>query len=386
MRLFLTLTLLLSLWTLALAESPRKNTEGFGFRYFRATKDQGNVVCSPLSLQAAFGMLALGAEGESRQEAWSVLGLDDEYVKNYSETVESLTPTVGQLSLASRLWPSNRIKLKPAYNKACEQAFGASAEPLNYGHPESARKRINEWTSKRTQGLIEELIPPRGIDSTTALVLSNALYFKGQWQHPFREELTKPGTFHAPDKKLELPFMNSLVPAAYRKTENYIAVSLPYEGSDLAMAFIMPSGEQAWQQTRADLNSDFLLTLEKNGGSHGLGGGGKIQLTLPKFKVRQESRPLDLLRSIGLKQLLSSNPQLTALSDSKDLRVSDCFHQAVVEVDEKGTKAAAATAIVVTRSMPRVKATVVIDRPFFFAIYQRSSGAPLFLGQVTHPE
>jgi leukocyte elastase inhibitor len=385
MRCLLTLFFLGLLAGAGHAESPGRAVSDFGFDYFGQTAEAENMVCSPLSIHAAFAMLNLGAAGDTQAEAAKVLRLSDSQTRSYASYVKDLTPEVGQLALASRLWPSVNFQLKQSYLQDCASSFGAAPESLDYKNSENARQTINKWVSEHTQQEIEELIPR--LNAGVSLVLSNALYFKGQWAQPFHEQGTAPGPFQTPNGTVQAPMMRGLFPALYFQNKDLEVVSLPYLESNLAMALILPRQNDGWKTLRKDLTNELLYQVEDSQSKPGMGSDriGKMQITLPKFKVRQESQPLTTLRSMGMTQLLSANPDLSRLSESGGLFVSDCFHQAVVEVDEKGTKAAAATAIVVTRSTPQVRATVHFDRPFFFIVYDRENLAPLFIGRVTDP-
>lgn len=362
----------------------------FGYEYFRSLDtEETDTAVSPLSIHAAFALLTLGSSGETRNEAEKVLRVSDAEIRRYQTFMERLKPENDPLSLACRLFPSDNLELSQDYLQASKASFGAAPQNLNYSDPATARQTINKWVSDNTEKLIEELIPPNGINQSTELVLANALYFKGRWQEPFSERKTRPGTFHSPSGDLEVPMMSSdLSYALYHTDKTLHAVSLPYADSNLAMAFVMPLDKGNWSATQKRLGPELLGQLERSSRENGnydfpLP---KVQVTIPKFKVSQDSQPIPLLKSLGLDRLLGSAPQLARLStNAAGLQVTDCFHQAVVEVDEKGTKAAAATAITMSRSMPQLLANVIIDRPFFFVIYDRESSAPLFIGSVSNP-
>lgn len=379
---FVFLTLFCGLCCLPVqAQSLGPSVAKFGFDYFRRESgNEKNVVLSPLSIHAAFSMLALGAREESYEEARRVLRLPSNFTKEYSEFLETLSPEVGTLKLASNVWPSASFKLHPSYLSDALKAFAAQPESLDFNEPEAARKTINAWVEERTEELISELIPAGGITEATDLVLSNALYFQGQWVTPFRESMTKEQTFYSPKGELQVPTMRGVVAGRYYGDENLELVSLPYEASSLSMAFFVPRSKNGWSKLRGRVERTLLAELERSGEK-------RLDLCLPKFKVSQESEPIATLKSMGMISLLGSNPNLEGLSPQGGLQVSDCFHQAVVEVDEKGTKAAAATAIVTFRSVstPEYDHSVRIDRPFFFAIYHRDTLALLFVGQVLDP-
>lgn len=361
-----------------LAQDTGSALNRFGYDFFLQTKDKGNAAYSPLSIHAAFAMLTLGAGGDTRTESLKVLGLSESALAGYQGFVKKLDPGPGKLSLASRLWPSTRLRLKPSFVGSCEKVFGSGLQQLDYSKPEAARGVINSWTAEHTNDLIKELIPPRGVTSDTVLGLSNALYFKGSWQYPFSEHDTHPGVFHAASGDKEVSFMRAVHYTEWATNEDYQAVSLPYEDSNLAMAIVMPSSQESWQSVKERLGSEILPRLARSGRSVD----DVVELLLPKFKVSASSKPLGILGKMGLHLMLSSEPDFSAMVDGGGLTVDQCFHQVVVAVDEKGTEAAAATAILVLRGMPQIEHTITIDQPFFFVLYDQQSMAPLFLGQV----
>ena len=373
------------------AESLGDAVSDFGYKYFRSLNtEEGNTAVSPVSIHAAFAMLTLGSSGKTREEAEEVLRVNDAEIRQYQDFMKRLKPESDPLSLACRLFPTESLKLSTDYLQSSKESFGAAPQALNYSVPESARQTINEWVSDNTGKLIEKLIPLNGINKSTELVLANALYFKGRWQEPFIEPMTRPGTFHSPSGDLEVPMMSGdLSYALYHIDNSFQAVSLPYAESNLAMAFVMPLTTDDWSATQRRLGPELITQLEKSSRENGdydfpLP---KVRVTLPKFKVAQDSKPIPLLRLLGLNRMLGGSPELGRLSETPTgFTVTECFHQAVVEVDEKGTEAAAATAITVARSMPQILAQVVINRPFFFIIYDRESSAPLFIGSVSNPK
>lgn len=365
----------------ALGQSVGDSVAKFGFEYFQSMPADTNAVVSPLSIHAAFSMLALGTAGTTESQTLQVLKLKPGFAKNYSVFLESLQPEVGEFNLASRVWPDKRFQLTEEYKKLCSQAFQAAPKNLDYDNPEPARKTINDWVSQKTNGLIPELLPPKSVDSSTELVLSNALYLEAQWVNGFRPEATRPASFQTPKGKVEVPMMHGRVNGLLYEESGLQAISLLYKNCPIAMLVAMPESDLA--KARGKLNKSLLNKVEmaamKTGPS-------AVNLSLPKFKIKQESKPLRALKEMGMTQLLGSSPNLSRLTkDSKGLVVSDCFHEAVVEVDENGTRAAAATAITITRTGAIQVKQLTIDRPFFFVLYHRTSLAPLFIGQVTDP-
>jgi serine protease inhibitor len=381
MRILLVGLLMLFTWLPGSAQTVGDSVAEFGFDYFQRTATEGNTVVSPLSIHAAFSMLTLGAAGETESQTLDVLRLKADFPSKYEVLLKSLQPREGRFSLASKVWPNNGFRLKKEFLRLCALTFDAAPETLDFRKVEAARTTINSWVEKRTDGLIPELLPPNGIDSGTELVLSNALYFEASWTNGFRENATRPGTFHTPEGQVEAPMMHGRVEGLHYETKDLVVVSLPYKSCPVAMMIVMPNSSLL--KARKILNKELLSTVEM---SSLKGDSTKMNLSLPKFTVSEASKPLPILKAMGMTKMLDSSPDLGNLAEnSNGLKIDDCFHQARIEVDENGTRAAAATAITITRSAPTDVKRIDIDRPFFFVLYHRSTLAPLFIGQVVDP-
>lgn len=355
----------------------------FGYQYLQCEKEEENLVFSPLSLHAAFSMLAMGTQAETREETLKVLHLEEKFEGHYSVFLKSLLAQNQGLRLASKLWPSRFLTLKEAFLSLCESTFAAKPESLDYANTEQARAIINSWVSKRTDSMIPELLPLGFPPSNCELVLTNALHFKAEWANPFRGKPREKALFQSPAGPTTVTMMNGVHPALHHETSDYEVLCLPYENSTLAMALIVPNEAQGWRTLEEQLSSNMIKMADtKNEDDPKLD---QIQLALPRFTIRQNSQPLPLLREMGMKRLLGAEANFKAMTDG-GLAVTACFHEAVVKVNETGTEAAAATAILMSRGANRPKKSLTVDRPFFFVIYDREAFAPLFIGRVLTPE
>lgn len=377
---------MLALTTASVAEPPSRAVEKFGYRYLALQEGDSNIAFSPLSIHAAFAMLCMGAGTDTYKQTREALHLEENFASPYKALLKSFKPEGSKLSLAARLWPSNNFTLLKSFEERCRSVFGAEPELLDYSKTEQARSTINAWVADITEQQITELIPKGGVDSQTTLVLSNALYFEGPWDKPFPEKKTGPSTFYAPEGAKEVPTMQGRFIPIYYDEDDFTAVELPYEDWTYAMAIVVPRSPEGWRTLGQNLPEHLLQNLRsaREGLTEADYSFRKLELRLPKFSIKQASEPIPLLRELGMKSLFNA-PDLSRMSPESGLRVGNCFHQAVVEVDEKGTKAAAATAVVVLRAAPRVVKTVVVDRPFFFIIYHTETLTPLFMGRVVDP-
>lgn len=355
-----------------------------------AAKPEENTALSPFSIQTALVMTYAGAEGDTRDQMAKVLHLPPDAVADFSAFQKDvLAPRKDvTLNVANRLFGQKGFQFVPAYLALVKDRFDAPLEPLNFAKSEQARVHINSWVEKQTKERIRDLIPAGGITSATTLVLVNAIYLKAQWAKPFEKSATAPHPFQlASGKAVDVPTMTANVSVGYKEEKNFRAISIPYSGGDLQFVIFLPE------------KADGLAALEKRLTPKLLGESAKlpaeeVRLSLPKFKLEPPLFSLkDVLVGLGMKSAFdippgSANFSGIAPRHADDyLAISQVFHKAFVEVDEQGTEAAAATAVVMARMSARLSEPreVRVDRPFLFAIQHRPSGACLFLGRVTDP-
>ena len=267
------------------------------------------------------------------------------------------------------------------FTKSLHDGFGVDVRQLDFAQdPQRARRTINQAVSEQTKGKIAELLK-QDLDTSTRLVLTNAVYLKAGWTTPFQADQTHPDAFHKADGSgIQAPFMHQIGELGYAKHDGYQLVRLPYGTGDLAMTLIVPDGS--------------LTPIENALGERGLAAvlGGplataQVTLALPKFKVRTHAELVDTLMQLGMTDAFDDRADFGGIADEQ-LVISQVAHEAYISVDEDGTEAAAATAVVMRQSAGHVdtaRATVTVDHPFLFAITDTKTGTPLFLGRVTDP-
>jgi serpin B len=344
----------------------------------------GDVFFSPASVAAALGMTWSGAKGPTADQLAKALHL--------SLPPERAHPALGAL-LATRsegaatLAAGNRLwcapdDLLPAFLKQTRDAYGAEVGKVDFrADAEGARKTINQWIEQRTRERIKDLIPPGTLTDLTRLVLTNAIYFKGTWKEQFEKGHTRTGSFHLADAtKVEVPLMHGTLPARFFAGDEVALVELPYEGDGLSMVVVVPNDGVAALEKR--LTADALARWI--GSARGFS---EVEVTLPKFKIEVATDLVPPLKALGVVDLFDMNAaDLSGMNGKKDLSVSAALHKAFVEVNEEGTEAAAATAVVVaTRSMPEPPPVLRADRPFLFLIRDVKTGLILFMGRETDP-
>lgn len=380
--------------TVALARS----SNAFGFDLYQRLRQQpGNLVVSPASITTALTVPWIGARGETAAQMRMVLHLEG--------TPDDVMTTSGQLSralqdparpivfrIANQLFAEKTYKLVPAFVEKTRAAFGAPVESLDFKKaPGPSRLKINRWVESKTERRVEDLIPPDGIEADTRLVLVNAIYFLGDWAIPFDREDTRPAPFHLTASEMKaVPTMHREGGFRVAQKDGVTALDIPYKGGELSMVFLIPDEIEGLAAIEAALDTKKLDALMSSLR------GELILLALPKFEVNPgDSLSLgEDLKELGMSLAFDRDKaDFTGIADPPNpvdrLVLAKVFHKAFVRVDEKGTEAAAATAVMGVMAGfggggggPRV---VKVDRPFLFLIRDNASGLILFLGRVSDP-
>jgi len=367
----------------------------FGLDLYRSFADPtANAIVSPSSIALALAMARLGAAGDTAAEMDTVLhGLAAGGALDPINALDAaLAARTGSfrdaegvdheivLRIANAPFGQRGLAIRDAYLEALATGFGAGLRVVDFiADPELARGLINAWVADATADRIEELLAGGTITSDTRLVLVNAIYLKAAWQFPFPEAATRPATFSLPDgSRVDVTTMNATSHLSYAAGPGWQAVELPYVGGALAMTIIVPDDLGAFVDgLTAEQLADLTASLEPR----------TVDLSLPKFGFETRAELSDLLAALGMPSAFDAErADFSAITAELDLVISKVIHQANIDVDEKGTEAAAATAVVMdTTGGPVDVVTVRVDRPFLFAIRDRETGAVVFLGQVTDP-
>jgi serpin B len=355
----------------------------------------GNLAISPYSVGVALALTVNGARGTTLDEMLGVLdatgtGHLNDGLNALTQRVESLAGTRKRadgsdaevaLDAANAMFGQQGIEWQPDFLDTLARDYGAGMQTVDYERAtEAARTAINAWTAERTQDRIEELIPPDILDGLTRLVLVNALYFKAPWEEPFEKEVTQPGDFHLDDGSVaQVPLMRAALERASLATgDGWVAVQLPYAGGDLAMTVVLPDEGRMRDLEAAVAAGDLAPVLDTAPGS--------VDLTLPSWTFRTAAPLKGPLAEMGMPTAFTDDADFSGMTAEVDLLISEVLHQAFIAVDEDGTEAAAATAVVMREtSAMRPDASVVVDRPFLFVIHDVEHGTPLFVGRVSDP-
>jgi serine protease inhibitor len=363
--------------------------------YRRLATGTGNVVFSPASVAIALSMARHGARGETAGQMDTILRSisSDDHPTWMNALDAALSAQSGTykdvagkdasvtLRIANAPFAQRGMAIVPSYLDTLAQRYGAGLRLVDYmGDTEAARVTINRWVSDQTEARIPELLASGILDQTVRLVLVNAIYLKAPWRTPFTPELTKPGPFTKLDgSSVQVPMMASTGPLPYAAGDGWRAVELPYVGDSLAMTIIVPD-DLASFEGRLDGATLALVT--------GALSSREVDLRLPKFGLEIRADLVPALTSMGMPLAFDAGrADFSGITTEERLFISNVVHQANIDVDEKGTTAAAATAVVMRESaaMPGGSVSLRVDRPFLFAVRDTKTGAILFLGRVTEP-
>ena len=381
--------------------------------YRKLATGKENLCLSPYSIENALAMTFAGADGRTREEMARVLHLSNDdavhasfgelqrQLREMSEKSAKAVAKSGEfggpkepitLAIANRLFAQKGYDFRKDFVALVKERYGAPLEPVDFAkNARGATQQINAWVLEQTRQRIRDLIPRDALKADTRLVLANAIYLKAPWANAFSEDATKPEPFHVHGgAAANVPTMHQHgLACGYAKRDGFAAVSIPYAGSELQFVILLPDEVNGLSELEKKLTSATLADCAKLQER-------PLNLYLPKFKFEPPTLNLgSALQSLGMKTAFDQPPgsanfdRMAPRKPNDYLFISEVFHKTFIAVDEKGTEAAAATAVAMMRATsmqkPETPLEVKIDRPFLYAIQHVSSGACLFLGRVTDP-
>lgn len=364
---------------------------------FSAVAGRDNLILSPYSVATALTMAYAGAAGQTRDEMGRVLGiqgdrpvhaarnlLDIALARSAAAPHEEGEPPPLQLAVANSLWGQRDYPFNTAFLDTIARNYGSGVRLVDYvNDPDGARQAINAWVEDQTNDRIVDLIAPGVVTPATRLTLVNAVWFKANWLYEFSEDATTPEPFTRFDgTTVDAPTMHGTLTTTYATGPGYQAVRLPYVG-DAAMLVIVPD-EGEFDAFVGSLTPDSLHDIRRGLSVH------QVQLALPKFGFGSQLGLDSALQALGMPSAFVPPPgpgsaDFTGISPERDLFISAVVHQAFIDLDEHGTEAAAATAVVVGVTSLPPQAQLDVDRPFLFLITHLKTNEILFMGQVTDP-
>jgi serpin B len=358
----------------------------------------GNLVFSPASIVTALAMTYAGAAGTTAEEMAAALhfSLPEEALHRAFNSLDTLIESrswegkdhegkdVGVLvRSANSLWGQQDLAFEQPFLDTLAGNYGAGIRLVDFKTAaETARKAINDWVSAETAEKIPELIPQGALDTLTRLVLVNAIYLDATWASQFDPDSTQDGSFFtSAGETVTTPMMRQSASFAYGKGDGWQAIELSYLHNELAMLLVVPD-QGRFAEVEGRLPGGLIGEA-----AAGLVKGVEVNLSMPKFEFRTQAGLTDTLRALGIEGAFDlRTADFSRMTTDEDLFISDVIHEAFIAVDEEGTEAAAATAVVMrTASAPLEIVELNIDRPFLFALRDVETGAILFLGRVTNP-
>lgn len=359
----------------------------FGFqmlaRLSRSVPDK-NVFFSPFSVTNALTLALNGAGGATERDMASTLGLTSMTQDQINHANGLLLPSLEnpdpkvELSVANALWANHGTTFAPSFQQRCRRFYGARTQTLNFASP-AAADTINGWVKGKTHGKIAQLVTPPDISSATA-VLTNAVYFHGQWQRPFEKAATHDGPFTLLGGGTKtLPMMSQSGRCSYLETPQFQAVSLPYGTGRMSLYVFLP-------KAGSDLNT-FVngLTARSWEGWVREMKPSEVAMVLPRFKVDYRAKLNEPLIALGMGSAFGPGADFAPMGLHGSF-ISAVIHKAILEVDEEGTVAAAATAVIMKRGREPRSAVMRVDHPFFCAIRDNTTGTLLFAGVIRDPQ
>ena len=349
----------------------------------QAKQAENNVFFSPYSLSTAMAMLYAAAEGETKQQIQKTFHYPAPAILNPNSAAlynqfNKPNPNY-DLSTVNDLWMRQGLSPNQSYLDTVKRYYGGQVTNLDFAsHPESSRQTINKTIANHTKQMIPELLAKDSIKADTAAVLTNAVYFKSEWAQPLGLRGSTQPFYNLNGTTTDTNFMYSIESFDYMQDEQVQVVELPYKGDELSMLVVLPKSKEAAAMQKLIAN---LSTAQINKWTERLENK-EIFLNMPKFKLEQSYKMESILTEMGMPIAFSNKADFSLFNDKLPLAVDSVIHKAVVEVDEKGTVAAAATSIVVRVVSASYNAELTADHPFMFMIKDNKTDAILFLGQV----
>ena len=367
--------------------------------YARLQGEDGNLFFSPYSISTALAMTYAGARGRTAAQMADVLhfpvgtkpaGLNPrQLASEFGKLIKGLNAKgkegAYELSVANALWGQKGYGFLTEFLQLVEKHYDSRLNQVDFvGATEKARQTINAWVEKKTNDKIKNLIPKGILDSMTRLVLTNAIYFKGNWARQFEEDRTHEAPFTLTDgQKVDVAMMNQTANFSYMETEALQGLELPYVNDELSMIVLLPKeldGLGALEKSLTlDNLSEWFGKVQKR----------EVVVSIPKFKLTSQFSLAAVLKAMGMTDAFSGNADFSGMNGRRDLAISAVIHKAYVDVNEEGTEAAAATAVTMrlTSMAPGPRPPVFrADHPFLFLIRDNQSGSLLFIGRVMNPK
>lgn len=358
------------------------------FRQLSSSDSTENLFVSPFSISSALGMVSNGASGSTYQEITQVMQIPDSLASALNTYHLKLTDGLPRLDssvtvkIANSIWLNKEVKVKKQFIQKNSTAYRAVSQQLDFSMPESIDK-INEWVSRQTEGYIPEIIS--NLNPNQLMVLANCLYFQAKWEKPFDESDTHTEAFFcAGNTKQKVEMMHQMASFPYRRNDYFEMATFPYGNGSYAMTVLLPHTNKSWKDCMNALNG-------KNWETWMTDSVGKVLLDvkLPKLVLNNKYQMKPVLSAMGMSNVFTPNADFSALT-VEQAYIGDVVHASYLELNERETKASAATALTVNLQSEWVPIDPVIpfhaNRPFLLIIHETGNHTILFIGKVVHPD
>uniref|UniRef100_A0A2D4GBC9 Serpin domain-containing protein n=2 Tax=Micrurus TaxID=8634 RepID=A0A2D4GBC9_MICCO len=365
------------------------------YNQLRATGEDENIIFSPLGIAITMGMVELGAHGSTLKEIQHSMGYEG--LKNGEEfaflkDLSDMAATEDShyvMKLANSIYVQNGYHVNDKFLQLLKKYFKAEVEVVNFRQNIAVASYINKWVENHTNNMIKDFVSARDFSALTHLAIINAIYFKGNWKSQFRPENTRTFSFTKDDEsEVQIPMMYQQGEFYYGEFSDgsneaggiYQVLEIPYEGDEFSMMIVLSRQEVPLATleplVKAQLIEEWATSVKKQ----------KVEVYLPRFTIEQEIDLKNALKGVGITEVFSQSADLTAMSDNKLLYLSKAVHKSILEVNEEGSEAAAASGMIAISRMAVLYPQIIVDHPFFFVVRNRITGTIIFMGRVMHPE
>ncbi|XP_070801490.1 neuroserpin [Pituophis catenifer annectens] len=365
------------------------------YNQLRATGEDENIIFSPLGIAITMGMVELGAHGSTLKEIQHSMGYEG--LKNGEEfaflkDLSDMAATEDShyvMKLANSLYVQNGYHVSDKFVQLLKKYFKAEVEVVDFSQNIAVASYINKWVENHTNNMIKDFVSARDFSVLTRLAIVDAIYFKGNWKSQFRPENTRTFSFTKDDEsEVQIPMMYQQGEFYYGEFSDgsneaggiYQVLEIPYEGDEFSMMIVLSRQEVPLATleplVKAQLIEEWATSVKKQ----------KVEVYLPRFTIEQEIDLKDALKGVGITEVFSQSADLTAMSDNKELYLSKAVHKSILEVNEEGSEAAAASGMIAISRMAVLYPQIIVDHPFFFVVRNRITGTIIFMGRVMHPE
>ncbi len=365
------------------------NNNRFAFDLYKNIGQQPeNMFFSPFSISAAMGMTYSGSKGNTEKQIAGVMHFaanDATFAANYKAylaLVGNLNNDVVSIYSANSFWGQMDFKFKKEFVEIVRNHFSGEIKNVNFvKEAEKCRVEINKWVESKTNNKITDLIQPGLIDDLTRLVLVNAIYFKAPWEMPFDEKATRKMDFKTTETtSVTADFMTAENNYKYYAEDDFAAIELPYAKGGLSMLIVLPKDNNSFAALQKNIENAVYVKINAGLAVK------KVRVILPKFKATSEFELGKMLKEMGMPEAFTDAADFSGMTGKKDLKISKVIHKAFITVNEAGTEAAAATAVVIrVKSAPVNVVEFKADHPFMFIIKENTYGSILFAGNMYDP-